>query len=122
MTGDLLAILFGPFSVSAQVTPSDPVSLYAPLGVAGLICVVLTWVWLRAEKRADAAEVRERQLSEKMLERFVPILVDATRVLSETQRGMEAQVDRARLDPSRIEGALAELQAVVGDLRGTRKK
>lgn len=118
----LLGFLLSPLwtgALLAQVTP-DPVSLYAPLGVAGLICVVLTWVWLRAENRADAAEERERRLNEKMVERIVPLLTEATRVLSETTHSMSTELTRSRVDPARIEDALAELQSVIGEMRGKR--
>lgn len=104
-------------------SPSEPtLPIYAPLGVAGVVCTVLTWVWLRAERRADRAEERERANAaryEEKLERFVPMLTEASLAFKDTHRGM-LQADRDRLSPGGVTEVLDELATLRKELKARR--
>lgn len=92
--------------VAAQAQP-DPTTYFSSLGVAGVVCAVLTWVWLRAEKRADAAELRERATRDRLEERIIPLLTEAVGVMR----------DARVADTRRVEDANRELAALLSALR-----
>lgn len=125
------------FAQAAQpAADPDPLQLYAPLGVFAIVCIVLTWVWQKAEKRADAertskdaaenrerievaaANARERATIEKYaekLERATQIAADMAGTLKDTQRAqavVAAQVDPNRVD-QRLEAAMRQVAEVV---------
>lgn len=72
------------WALIAQAVPVDPVSTFAPLGVAGLICVTLI-LWQRDTKS-------ERDRAMKGLEDVTPTL---TRVLDVLESSNEAHANAA---------------------------
>jgi hypothetical protein len=70
-------------------------SLIAQIGVAG----AAVWWAMRSERRAEAAEERERKAHAEQIEifeRLVPVLIAGTAALEATRKGLERQVDLVR--------------------------
>lgn len=91
----------------------DPTTQYTSLGVAGLICGVLTFVWLRAEGKLTKAEADIRELNRLRLEdrdKLLPLAGDMVRALGGATVALETK-ERRTLDDtlSGIEATLAEL-------------
>lgn len=110
----LVVALPAPFALAvlAQATDYpglDIGSLIAQIGVAG----AAVWWALRSERRAEAAEARERQARAEQIEifeRLIPVLVAGTAALEATQKGLERQVDLVRSEtPAPLRDTLERL-------------
>lgn len=98
------------------MTP-DPVSTFASLGVAGLICVVLMIVWRQAESKLIKAEAEIRELNRLRLEdrdKFLPLASDMVRVLGGATVAIE---QRGRPDAHRLEQQLDGIEEALALIR-----
>lgn len=101
----------------AQTVSPDPTSTYSALGVAGLICAVLTVVWRQAESKLAKAETEIRDLNRQRLEdrdKLLPLAGDMVRVLGGATVAMERG---ARPDPSELEKTLGAIEDLRDQLR-----
>lgn len=92
----------------------DPVTQYTSLGVAGLICGVLTW-WLlatRSENSGLRAEVRElNRLRLEDRDKLLPLTADIVRTLGGATVALETKERRS------LDRTLAGIEEQLSDLR-----
>lgn len=106
----------------AQTASSpDPATTYTSLGVAGLICTVLTVVWRVAEGKLTAAEREIRELNRLRLEdrdKLLPLATDMVRVLGGATVAMERGARTPA--PSKLEETLGGIEEALSELKKGR--
>lgn len=113
-------VLLGPLllrSVAQTVPSPDPVQTFAPLGVSGIVCSILFYVWRQEAARRAEAEQSEKMLGERvyaLLERALPLLADSARVAAQTKTE-PAQVPSA--EQYRLEQTLAGIERALDAIR-----
>lgn len=97
-------------------TTVDPLSTYSALGVAGLICTVLTVVWRQAETKLTEAQREIRELNRLRLEdrdKLLPLASDMVRVLG----GATVAMGGSRQQPSPLEDKVNEIADALREFR-----
>lgn len=92
----------------------DPATQYTSLGVAGLICGVLTWWLLTTRSENSGLRTEVRDLNRQRLEdrdKLLPLVADMVRALGGATVALETK-ERRSLDQT-----LAGIEAQLSDLR-----
>lgn len=103
---------------------SDPISFFAPLGIASIVCVVLWIQTQKAEKKAEqeridriAAETRERETNNKLFtlaSTVFPLLARTGETLSDANVLLGQQVKKKSETASDV---IEQLQQVLSEVR-----
>ena len=84
------------------------VELFQPIGIAGIVCVVIGFIAYKERQRADAERDIARRLNEEMREQLIQLNKDSNKVASEATAAIQAASAHIRMQTEQYREASKE--------------